>query len=206
MLKKLERLLPHGAILICNMYIVFFLIDRVNQAMNFIDNGLTKGLLLILCAIALFNDWRLLKPAPVPVRRNTSVRQGTRTAGTGTARRAYDAPSRNYREGSYTAREGRGYRDGDYDSRSGRYYREDSYDRRQVRSDDYGRRGYRPDGRSERYGGSSRFDRDGYGARESRSEAAASRRSGDYYDWDDYRDGRDDPDDRRAYRGEEERR
>ena len=72
MLKKLERLLPHGAILICNMYIVFFLIDRVNQAMNFIDNGLTKGLLLILCAIALFNAWRLLKPAPVPAPKPTA--------------------------------------------------------------------------------------------------------------------------------------
>ena len=64
MLKKLERLLPHGAILICNMYIVFFLIDRVNPAMNFIDNGLTKGLLLILCAISLYDAWRLLKPVP----------------------------------------------------------------------------------------------------------------------------------------------
>ena len=55
MLDRLRRLLPHAAILICNMYIVFFLIDRVNKAMNFIDNGLTKGLLAALCLIGLWN-------------------------------------------------------------------------------------------------------------------------------------------------------
>ena len=70
MLKKLERLLPHGAILICNMYIVFYLIDRVNTAMNFIDNGLTKSLLLVLCAVTPFNAWALLKG---PRRRRGSV-------------------------------------------------------------------------------------------------------------------------------------
>ncbi len=202
MLKKLERLLPHGAILICNMYIVFFLIDRVNQAMNFIDNGLTKGLLLILCAIALFNAWRLLKPAPVPARRTAPARQGTRTSSTGTARRAYDAPSRSYRDNGYSSRE---YRD-DYDHRARRSTREDGYERRQVRVDDYGTRGYRPDERSDRYSATRRYDRDGYGARESRSEANTSRRYNDYFDRDDYRDGWEDPQDRRGYRGEGERR
>ena len=49
---KISRMLPHCAILICNMYIVFFLIDRVNTAMNFIDNGLTKGLLLIMSLVS----------------------------------------------------------------------------------------------------------------------------------------------------------
>ena len=46
-------MLPHLVILIGNMYAVFYFIDRVNPAMNFIDNGLTKGLLLILCFAAL---------------------------------------------------------------------------------------------------------------------------------------------------------
>ena len=59
MLDRLRLLLPHAAILICNMYIVFFLIDRVNKAMNFIDNGLTKGLLVALCLIGLWNARRL---------------------------------------------------------------------------------------------------------------------------------------------------
>ena len=55
MLKKTTRVLPHGAILIANMFIAFYLIDRVNKAMNFIDNGLTKGLLLVMCAMALID-------------------------------------------------------------------------------------------------------------------------------------------------------
>lgn len=45
-------MLPHGAILIANMYIVFFLIDRVNTAMCFIDNDITKGLLVIMCLLS----------------------------------------------------------------------------------------------------------------------------------------------------------
>ena len=53
MRKKIRPMLPYAAILIANMYIVFFLIDRVNTAMNFIDNGLTKGLLLAMCLLVL---------------------------------------------------------------------------------------------------------------------------------------------------------
>ena len=78
MLKRIERLVPHGAILICNMYVVFFLIDRVNPAMNFIDNGLTKGLLVILCALALYDAWRLVKP--VLARRGTALARSSRPA------------------------------------------------------------------------------------------------------------------------------
>ena len=61
MLNKVRRWLPHAAIVLCNMYIVFFLIDRVNTAMNFIDNGLTKGLLAIMCVVAVINAWELVK-------------------------------------------------------------------------------------------------------------------------------------------------
>ena len=52
MISRFFGLLPHGAILICNMYIVFFLIDRVNSAMCFIDNDITKALLLVMCVIS----------------------------------------------------------------------------------------------------------------------------------------------------------
>ena len=69
MWKRVERLLPHAAILIGNMYVVFFLIDRVNPAMNFIDNGLTKGLLLVLCAITRYNALRVLRAPGVRPRR-----------------------------------------------------------------------------------------------------------------------------------------
>ncbi|MBE5772397.1 MAG: hypothetical protein E7337_00505 [Clostridiales bacterium] len=53
MFSKFFGLLPHGAILICNMYIVFYLIDRVNTAMCFIDNDMTKTLLAIMCVISI---------------------------------------------------------------------------------------------------------------------------------------------------------
>ena len=71
MQKKIREMLPHGAILIANMFIVFFLIDRVNTAMNFIDNGLTKGLLLAMGGIVLCD--RLL-PGP-RTRRTSKVKQ-----------------------------------------------------------------------------------------------------------------------------------
>lgn len=73
MWKRVERLLPHAVILIGNMYVVFFLIDRVNPAMNFIDNGLTKGLLLLLCAVALVNALRVLRTPVVRARQATAT-------------------------------------------------------------------------------------------------------------------------------------
>ena len=57
MLKRIQPALPHAAILLANMVVVFFLIDRVNTAMNFIDNPLTKGVLLAVCALAILN-WK----------------------------------------------------------------------------------------------------------------------------------------------------
>lgn len=51
----LRKLLPHAAIVISVMYFVFFFIDRVNTAMAFINNDITKVLLFILCVISIFN-------------------------------------------------------------------------------------------------------------------------------------------------------
>ena len=51
----LRKLLPHAAIIISAMYFVFFFIDRVNPAMAFINNDLTKILLCVLCVIAICN-------------------------------------------------------------------------------------------------------------------------------------------------------
>lgn len=57
----LRKLLPHAAIILSGMYLVFFLIDRVNSAMAFIDNRITKALLLALCAISVFNACLLIR-------------------------------------------------------------------------------------------------------------------------------------------------
>ena len=74
---KLRRILPHLAILICNMYVVFFLIDRVNTAMNFIDNGLTKGLILIL-SVAGISNALYIERAEAARRRRTARQTETR--------------------------------------------------------------------------------------------------------------------------------
>lgn len=57
----LRKILPHAAIVISGMYLVFFLIDRVNSAMGFINNDITKRLLLILCAISVVNALYLIR-------------------------------------------------------------------------------------------------------------------------------------------------
>ena len=93
MWNKIQRLLPHGAILICNMYIVFYLIDRVNKAMCFIDNGLTKGLLVIMCFISIFNSLALIAARPQR-RRSVRANEGVRSMGPARAGRA--APSGDY--------------------------------------------------------------------------------------------------------------
>ena len=51
----LRKLLPHLAIILSCMYVVFFGIDRVNSAMAFIENDITKWLLLVLCLISITN-------------------------------------------------------------------------------------------------------------------------------------------------------
>lgn len=51
----LRKLFPHGIIILSLMYVVFYFIDRVNPAMAFINNNITKALLLILCIAAILN-------------------------------------------------------------------------------------------------------------------------------------------------------
>lgn len=65
----LVKLAPHAAILIGNMYYVFWGIDRVNKSMNFIDNPYTKFLLLILIACCGLTDWRLTRISLAKLRR-----------------------------------------------------------------------------------------------------------------------------------------
>lgn len=43
------------------MYFVFFFIDRVNSAMAFIDNDITKALLFVLCVISIIESVLLIR-------------------------------------------------------------------------------------------------------------------------------------------------
>ena len=51
----LRKILPHAAIILSIMYFVFFCIDRVNSAMAFINNDITKWLLVILGVISIYD-------------------------------------------------------------------------------------------------------------------------------------------------------
>ena len=50
-----RKVLPHAAIILSAMYFVFYAIDRVNPIMAFIDNEITKALLVVLGGIAVVN-------------------------------------------------------------------------------------------------------------------------------------------------------
>ena len=49
-----QWLLPHLAIVLSLMTITFFVIDRFNDAMAFLNNDITKFLVLVLSGIALY--------------------------------------------------------------------------------------------------------------------------------------------------------
>lgn len=51
-----RKIFPHAAIILSAMYVVFFHIDRVNSAMGFINNDITKVLLYVLCALSVINS------------------------------------------------------------------------------------------------------------------------------------------------------
>ena len=49
-----KTIVGHAVIALSGMYLVFFFIDRVNSAMCFINNDITKRLLLVLCALSMY--------------------------------------------------------------------------------------------------------------------------------------------------------
>lgn len=57
----LRKFLPHAAIILSAMYFVFYGIDRVNSAMAFIDNPMTKMLLVVLGLISIINAIFLIR-------------------------------------------------------------------------------------------------------------------------------------------------
>ena len=72
----MRKLLPHVTIVMCLMYAVFFGIDRVNPAMAFIDNEITKWLLLFLCLFSIVEAVWLIADD----RRRERMRQKRRAA------------------------------------------------------------------------------------------------------------------------------
>ena len=84
----LRKLLPHAAIILSGMYLVFFLIDRVNGAMSFINNAITKRLLLILCAISVINAIYLIRDDRKRLRQQQARAAAKRRQATGNRQQA----------------------------------------------------------------------------------------------------------------------
>lgn len=52
----MKRLLPHLILILSLAMLVFLVIDKFNSAMMFIDNDITKGVMTVLCVLAVMNS------------------------------------------------------------------------------------------------------------------------------------------------------
>ena len=86
----LRKILPHVSIVLSNMYIVFFLIDRVNSAMSFINNDLTKWLLVFSSLVSIVNAISLIHDE----RRRVAFREKKRKQQLAAARAAQTASAK----------------------------------------------------------------------------------------------------------------
>ena len=59
-MRYIETILNHAPIIFSLMYLTLFVIDKINSGMTFIDNPLTKALLLIFAVVSSFNSLRLI--------------------------------------------------------------------------------------------------------------------------------------------------
>ena len=59
-MKTIAKALPHVAIILSGMLIVFFVIDRFNSAMGFLDNDAAKILLFVLSMTSIVNSIMLI--------------------------------------------------------------------------------------------------------------------------------------------------
>ena len=49
----MRKILPHLTIVLAGMFLVFYVMDIFNEAMNFVGNRISKNLLVIFCISAL---------------------------------------------------------------------------------------------------------------------------------------------------------
>ncbi len=69
-LKLLDKAIPHAAIVLAGMLVVFFLIDRVNKPMAFMTNEFHKRITFVLAILAIY----------LAVRRVSAMRRAERDA------------------------------------------------------------------------------------------------------------------------------
>lgn len=69
-LRLIDKLLPHVAVVLSGMLVVFFLIDRVNKPMAFMTNEFHKRITFVLAILAIY----------LAVRRISAMRRAERDA------------------------------------------------------------------------------------------------------------------------------
>lgn len=89
-LRLIDRLIPHIAIIISGMLVVFFLIDRVNKPIGFMTNEFHKRITFALALLAIY----------LGIRRTAQLRRQARDD---YARRARAARQRQPAQGGYAA-------------------------------------------------------------------------------------------------------
>ncbi len=55
-MKKILSILPHVNIIVACMILTFLIIDHFNNAMQFIENDITKGILFVFVFITIINS------------------------------------------------------------------------------------------------------------------------------------------------------
>ncbi len=73
----MKTLAGHGTIVLTLMYVTLMIVDHYNPAMDFINNSVTKTLLLILCLFAVYNAVLVLSRERARVRQRENARRAS---------------------------------------------------------------------------------------------------------------------------------
>ena len=87
----MRTLTGHGTIILAIMYLALLIADHYNPTMDFINNGVTKVLILILCMLSAYNAGLVISRERTRVRRREEKRRAARAA----SRHRHEAPSIN---------------------------------------------------------------------------------------------------------------
>jgi hypothetical protein len=52
-MRTIKNLLPHICLILCGTFITFFIVDKFNPEMAFINNDASKLMLLVLCLVSI---------------------------------------------------------------------------------------------------------------------------------------------------------
>lgn len=88
--RLIRKLLPHAAIIISGMLVVFFVIDRVNKPMEFMTNEFHKQLTFILSILAIYMAVRIISLQ----RKTERAAQKRKTAAAAAPAKPKSAPAR----------------------------------------------------------------------------------------------------------------